>query len=429
MLEVVNRSVAPKVKHVPELTLPEMDERYAGSVAIRTYCGGTEALNSLSVYQRGGTAEMADKELATLYSRMMMAGGASYDATTIADAIDFCGSWNSNGVYGHYICNNLFSINSRFAEVLPYFADYVNNPIFPEDMLVIEKRKLISAIELNAKSVSWNANACASQMMMGENHPFSKGMTVDGVREVTARDLRELNGSRNRFGGRVIYMAGQFGDRELALVRDALGGVDAHARQTELNIVPFSPVSACTEKFVAVDSAIQNAVSLTLPAIGREHPDYVALHIAVMALGGYFGSRLNMNIREDKGLTYGISASLVGYQEGGYVMISAQCAPENTRLLIDEVRNEIDMLAANPPEGEELIRLRQIGVGSLFESVSTPLSIAGFHALELTVGCPHNYFDDKCRALRNLTGEHIAVVAKKYLKSDLLRVAIAGKKV
>lgn len=429
MWKSVERSAAPRVECVPVVKLPGMEEFCQGDTVFRTYCGGTERLNSLSVYQQGGVAEAANKAVATLYARMMSAGSLRYDAATIADAVDFCGSWNSNGAYSHYVSNSLFSINSRFAEVLPYFADYVNNPTVPEEMLEIEKRKIISALELNAKSVSWNADECASRMMMGDNHPLLRNITVECVKAVTTRDLLAFNRQWNRYGGRYVYMAGQIGEKEIDLVRDALGGIDDREVNNELNIVPFCPVQAGKEECVEVESAVQNAVTLTLPAIGREHPDYVDLHIAVMALGGYFGSRLNRNIREEKGLTYGIGASLVGQREGGYVSVSAQCAPQSTRLLIDEVRKELDALRTNPPEGEELMRLCQSGVGALFESVSTPLAIAGFHALELTVGCPRNYFDHKCESLRNLTGDRIAAMAEKYLKSDLIRVAIAGEKV
>jgi len=147
-----------------------------------------------------------------------------------------------------------------------------------------------------------------------------------------------------------------------------------------------------------------------------------------MALGGYFGSRLMMNVREEKGLTYGISSYLLGCREGSYVTIAAQCDCDNTALVIDEIKAEMRRLADNPPQGEELSRLKLHAATSLAEILDTPASIMGYYANRLYVGTPDDYFESQQAAINALSGEIIAEMASRYLQPDMLSVVVAGRK-
>lgn len=398
-----------------------------GGTVLNVLNSGSDAVNSLNVITAGGRCEGHMDAVGQLCASLAGEGTRKYGSAEMADVFDYCGSWVSGGAMSHFTSHRIFSLNSQFEKVLPYFQSLVSEPSFPEEAFERERRKLMKITELNRKSVYWNAEAVGNRLIMGENHPLARLTTVEGLEELTVEQLRDFNRIWNRPCMRHIYLAGQITEEIRRLVVDVFSESESPEELPALDVRKFNPAPAGSVELVEVEGAVQNAVCMLLPAVGRSHPDYISLHIAVNALGGYFGSRLNQNIREKKGLTYGINAMLLGQLDGAYIEIVAQCDPAFTERLRDEVMKELVDLAENPPEGEELQRLIQSAVGSQFDTVSTPLSICDFHCTELTVGCPAGYFDAKTRALQQLRGEDIAAMARKYLKPELVRTVVAGK--
>jgi len=189
---------------------------------------------------------------------------------------------------------------------------------------------------------------------------------------------------------------------------------------------PFAPDYAGSEVVVDHPGALQSAVVMSIPAIDRSHPDYCALRLATMALGGYFGSRLMTNLREDKGLTYGVTAGLYGYREGSAVMVSTQCDNRSVKSVVDETVNEIKKLADNPPEGEELNRLIQTASTGLASILDSPFNVINHIAAERLTGTPVDYFDRQQTAVASLSAETIGNCARRYLDPDKMLIAVVG---
>ena len=132
------------------------------------------------------------------------------------------------------------------------------------------------------------------------------------------------------------------------------------------------------------------------------------------------------NIREEKGLTYGIGASLLGMLDGAYIQISADTDNSSVGALVEEVRHEMEYLAENPPQGEELLRFRRAMGSNLASLLETPYSVADYLASMLISGIRPGYFARQVDILRDLTPNDIAAMARKYLRPELLSTAVAG---
>ena len=137
-----------------------------------------------------------------------------------------------------------------------------------------------------------------------------------------------------------------------------------------------------------------------------------------MALGGYFGSRLMSNIREDKGLTYHISAVLMGEHNESMALVSALCDKSYTEQVVAEISEELRRLAANPPEGEELSRLKLHAMTDLAEMLDNPANVMSYYITQLLVGTPADYFAAQQQALRALSPEIISDMAARYLTPE-----------
>ena len=206
-----------------------------------------------------------------------------------------------------------------------------------------------------------------------------------------------------------------------------VAGMARGSRKSIIDIRPYVPEEP-VRKDLYLEGACQAAVSAGMPAIGRPDPDYIALRLAVMALGGFFSSRLMSKIREEKGLTYGISAYLSGTYEGASVHVEAQCDVEYVEQVIEETRREIARMAVEPPAGEELQRLKMHAWSDLASITDSPFSMAANYISRKTFGMPADYFERQLQEIRSLTPERLAEVSARYLNPERLSVVTCSPK-
>ena len=148
--------------------------------------------------------------------------------------------------------------------------------------------------------------------------------------------------------------------------------------------------------------------------------------LTVNSLGGYFGSRLSTNIRERLGLTYGINASLLGYAEGSLIRISTECDNASRDLVVEEIGAEMRRLASDPPGSDEMERICMTEYSSLLDIMETPFTVSDFYQSLHVNGVTADYFYQRLEAARTMTSERIAEIAGKYLRPELMTVAVAG---
>ena len=174
--------------------------------------------------------------------------------------------------------------------------------------------------------------------------------------------------------------------------------------------------------------SLQSCVVMGLPAVKRDHEDYIPLRILVIALGGYFGSRLMSNIREEKGYTYGISASLIGRTDMSYISISSECDTKYTGLLIEEVKNEINRLIECKLDDAELDVVRANVLSDLVRTSDSPFSVAEYHITSICCDIPDDYFSRHIELIKNITPGKLQQMAEKYFIPEKLFISVAGDK-
>ncbi|MDE6651630.1 MAG: insulinase family protein, partial [Paramuribaculum sp.] len=205
------------------------------------------------------------------------------------------------------------------------------------------------------------------------------------------------------------------------------GSVKDETDTLKLKIVPFSPAEADFHEHIKVENSVQTALDVSIPSISRSHPDYLALRLAVMALGGYFGSRLQQNIREDKGLTYGISAALLGRPEGSSISVRTSCNHDYLTKVREEIFKEMLKMSAEPMTREEIKRLKLAEIGSLMDVTDSPESIIGFHRTIYSENLHSDYFAQRIEAVNRIEAEDIMRVAAAYFLPEKAISVSAGQ--
>lgn len=422
---IVDRTKAPEIKPMGALHLPEVEvQTLSNGIELRMLDGGAWDLNQLSITWRGGELE-SSTAVAKLAMPLMQEGAAGLSGSEISEALDFRGA-NFSANAGLHNCGvKLSSLNSMSDGLLPLLRKIILQPEFPERAFEVYRENAAHACRLNESKVSYLSERALKPLIMGATNPGAQSYTADDVLAVNRDSLVDFHRNIISGAGCKAYLSGRITDALHSEVCEFLESLPAPTHEMSLNLAPFVAMPA-QEVGVEKADAMQSAIHIGLPAPLRSHPDYVPLRFTVTALGGYFGSRLMKNIREDKGYTYGISSGLLGRREGSYIMITAQAAAEYVRPLIDEVKRELVRLATEPMQPDELQRLRQYVESSLMDTLDTPFSIMDFYSGMEMLGMPGDYFSRQVEVARNLSAEMIQKMAAKYLRPEEMRVAIAG---
>lgn len=424
---MIDRTKAPEVKPFGHLELPKENvEKLSNGLTFHWLSSGDQDVAKLNIIVEGGHDDVDNPCVATFAAELLREGTRQMDSEQIADTIDYNGAWLNSNASGHYSNIVLSSLASKVGDLADLSVDCMIEPTMPQHSFEIIKQKGVAQQKLNLSRVAFLAAADNKRLICGPNHREAKTPTIEQIESITRDELLEFH--HGRLDARLMhaYLCGRLDDKLVDKVRRSLQRIPAAGLPSPIEIAPHVALAPQISKIEKADS-LQSAVVLSIPSIMRSNPDYNALRMAVSALGGYFGSRLMMNIREDKGYTYGISAALVGQREGGYVQISAQCDNKYTDALIEEVRNELRGMAERPLSDDEFGRLYFHVSSDLASTLDSPFTMMDYYELQLTVGTPKNYFNDRMDTLRHLTPEQICELSKKYLSPDDLRISVAGK--
>lgn len=420
------RTIPPKTTDLTMLKLPPMsEETLPGGIVLKIYDNCDTPVSGMSIISEGGSAESGNANLALLYGTMMREGSVNHTAAGIAEMLEHNGAVINTKVLNHHHQLELFTPNSRWNESFAVAADIFKHPVMEEAAFIHHREAAAKKLEIDFKKVKYLAERRMWQITEGDSHPLATSESPEGIMELTRDNLLQLS-RKFDYAPTTIYLTGQIDTTIVESVKKAFGNHPATSRNGGLNIEPFRFNRHESIEIVDVDGAQQSAVAMRIPAIPRSHPDYDVLHIVVNALGGYFGSRLMLNIRENKGYTYGIRAGLFGYREGAFIGISAECDNRMVNRLIDEVAIELHRMATEPPQGEEFKRLKQATISSMLEMLETPFTIGAAHTLEQTLAIKPDFVENKCRVLAAITPERLAETAALYLNRGKMNVVVAG---
>ncbi|MBD5234549.1 MAG: insulinase family protein [Bacteroidales bacterium] len=421
----MNRTQAPAVREFGKLTIPEaVVEKLPNGITLHIISGGEQPVCSLAIFLPGGIAEEGEILPKIMLDTMADAAG-EFKAGELGELLDFNGVRIGSAVYGHWSTLKVSMLNHRAEAVLPLVKSILVEPLFPEDRIEVTKTTTKVRLETSLHNVATVGDRLFDRIMLGEHHPLARNPKPGDVDAFTREDVVALHRRLINTEGMHVFVMGQLDESLLGQVRTVFGSLASLGEGLAGRTEPYAPAGAgiYTEQGPAT---MQDAVVAGIPTITRDNPDYIPLRLTVMALGGYFGSRLMANIREEKGLTYGIYAYLAGAAEGAYVKIFAQCDKAYTVTVIEEIKNELTRLAENPPEGEELAALKLHATSSLAETLDTPMTIGGYYSAQLTAGTPDDYFTAQQEAIAALTSADIARLARTYLNPEQLRIGIVG---
>lgn len=424
----LNRNIAPKVVDFSQLVIPKCRKLVLDNgIKLNIIDQGEFDVNRLTMSWIGGANDVDSFSTLMLASELTREGSKFHSGAEIAETFDFNGSWLKSEYHSHHSTMVLHSLNRRFNHVLPTLIESISQPIYQEQEFEINREKMAKRKELNLTKVAYLSKLSNQVLIYGKDHPCAFDETPQDVRNIYLNDIKTLHSTIFNANNCELFLAGRITPQIEDLINNYFCQLEISAQPLSHRIVTITPETPQID-FVDVPDSMQCAITMAIPTIPRSHPDYTDLRYTIMALGGYFGSRLMANIREDKGYTYGISSVLLGNWEGGVASISTQCDNSYTYAVIDEVKKEIENLKLNNFDIEELNRLKRYAMTQVAAILDSPFSIMDYYENIRHVLTPHDYFEKMQHSIQNLSSERISELAQKYLSTENLRISIAGDK-
>lgn len=393
------------------------------------YHAPVSAIARISIMFPAGSVYEEKKLQAFFAYQLLKQGSKKKSAAVVNDLLDFYGSYTETELGKDGAILHIFLQNRYATELLSVISELITEPAFEESELEIFRNKQKQKFIISLEKVSGMARNALPELLFGSKHPYGGKVTPMHYDAITIEDLRQFYSTCIAGKKFSVMLAGLAEKDLLQAIDNTLGKIPVSEKLTEIPAEKFSvdaykPTSLHIEK----PDAIQNAILLAKPTPNRLHPDFYALHIATTALGGYFGSRLMRNIREDKGYTYGIGAAVSTYKNGGFFIVSTEVGADVYKDACKEIYKEIDTLCQELMDVEELETVKSYMQGDLLRDTDGPFALADRFLHQHVNHLPKDYMEQFSSAIQQVTPETIKEVAARYLHTSTLCEIVAGKK-
>ncbi|HAL81909.1 MAG TPA: insulinase family protein [Mucilaginibacter sp.] len=357
---------------------------------------------------------------------MLTEGTGSLTAAQIADKVDFYGAFLQVDYGYDHSQVTLYSLNKHLQHTLPVIYDIINDSIFPEKELETFIRNQQQKLQVSMQKNDFVARRVFNKAMFGATL-YGLGADPDDYKTLHREDMLAHFKQMYQPSNCTIVIAGKIEQDILELVTNTFDkgwtNSPVNADTTQPGLQPATEHFYLTEK----PDALQSAIRMGIPAINRTHPDFPLLQVLNTVLGGYFGSRLMVNIREDKGYTYGIGSGMASFKQGGSLFIATEVGADVCKAAITEIEKELNLLRNEPIPAEELSLVRNFMLGSLLGSLENVFSHADKFKNLYFAGLDYDYYDRYVNVVKTVAADQLQELANRYLNFDQFYKVIVGK--
>ena len=419
---MLNRKSAPEITDAInfQLNLPPYQKiSLKNGVEVFLLDMGTVDTLMMSLVFYAGNYYENENGTAAAANYMLKSGTRSKTAYDINNFFEYHGSY-LNRQSGHETAElTLHCMKKNFSELLPVIAELVVESTFPEEELEIYKKNMQQRLQVNLRKSDFVAGRLIDSYLFGPEHPYGRFSTLDTYSSLHIDRLKEFYREYYLNGRCVIFMAGPLPEGVAPLIDQHLGSLPlkGSVRPGSLS-KPILPAKEKKYRITNDPDSVQGAIRVARNFPNRHHPDFQKMQVLNNIFGGFFGSRLMANIREDKGFTYGIHSYLLNLvQESGF-MISTEAGKDVTEETLREVYLEMKRLCNEPVPDDELKISKNYMIGTLLGDLDGPFQVAGRWKSLVLNGLTEEYFNRGIEIIKSIQPSEIQELANKYLNPD-----------
>lgn len=371
---------------------------------------------------RAGTSVQLKPFVASSTLNMLGEGSSTMTAQQIADELDFYGSYFDVNIDRDYTYISFCSLSKFFAPTIKVAREIVLHPIFPERELktYCEKRK--QSLKIERRKIEVQSRELFAKALFGAEHPYGISASEECYDDVAREDVVAMYERCYTADNCFVVMSGRIDDEVMSAVEELVAGLS----RGEICHVKEAPTETTYCLHREVNEALQSSIRIGRLLFPRTHPDFVGMQVVASILGGYFGSRLMSNLREEHGYTYGVSAAMINFDREGYFALATQVAREHRDDALREIYSEIERLRVELVSEEELEMVKNVMIGEILRILDGPFGIADVTIENIMCGMDNEATERSVEAIAAITAEEIRDLAYRYLERDKLVEVVVG---
>ena len=423
----MNRTEAPEIKLIEQIALPGFELVHLDNgVPLYIVNAGEQDVVKLELMFKSGKW-YEEKNLVSDYTnRMLREGTTKNNAKALADKFDYYGANINTGVGYESGGAVLYSLTKQIDHLLELLVEIFTDSTFPDKEFetIISNKKQKFAVDMKKNEFLSNRNFVNA--LYGQNHPYGRVTQPEHFDQINTGDLRAFFKKYYHASNLTIILSGRFDEQLVKKINQYFGVKSWTGEKASDNITHVIEPSQDLIQHTEKTDSVQSAIAIGNTSINKTHPDFLKLSVLNTVFGGYFGSRLMSNIREEKGYTYGIYSSFVSYPHGGFIEIASEVGKEVREATLAEIKHEIDILRTELIDEEELQIVKNYMSGRILRSIDGPMKFSETLKGLILYNQDVTYIQQLLKTVREVTSAELIELANKYLDYDKMYKITVG---
>lgn len=418
---MLNRTIAPPIKDPIELDLklqPYEHSTLDNGVPVYTINAGAQEVTLIEMVFYAGNCYEDQNIIAGTANHLLKNGTSKRSAFEINEHFEYYGAYLNRQCFNETANITLHCLNKHLENVLPVIGELITDSVFPEEELAIYKQNQIQRLKVSLQKCDFVANRFIDKYLYGFNHPYGRYTSVEDFNALQRQQIIDFYNHYYRNGKCIIFVAGKL-PRNL---QQQLNKTFGHLPLNKLDLAKKDHTITYADKkkhhIINDENGVQGAIRIARPFPNRRHPDFTKAQVLNNVFGGFFGSRLMSNIREDKGYTYGIHSYFQNHVQQSAWMVSTEAGRDVCEATMREVYKEMKGLREELVDEEELLLVRNYMMGSILGDLDGPFQIIARWKNYILHGLTDAYFYNAINTIKTVTAEELKQLAEKYLNPE-----------
>jgi predicted Zn-dependent peptidase len=423
----LDRSVTPSLAKVERLNVLQPEKiTLPNGIPVYVFTGLQQDVVKIECVFNAGKWFEESRLQASMTARLIKEGSKDYPSYKFNDMLDFYGASVKASAGPDTSYFQLFSLNKHLSQILPIVQDVVKGPLVEERDLEIVVQANREQLKVNLMKPDYLADKLFSETLYGNTHPYGYDLELEDYDNLNRDLLLSYHKSSYSASNCSIVISGNVDSKALKALEREFGGSDWFGDKARMHVHKELDSKEKLVRYDAMEGSYQTAIRIGKKLFNKATPDYQEFSVVNTILGGYFGSRLMSNIREDKGFTYGIHSGLSSMRHGGHLVISTEVGVEVRQAAIDEIYAEMVRLQQEPVPSEELDLVRNYMLGRLQNSLDGPFKVAAMYKGLFTYDLDIDYIYTLVDVINTITPARIQELANRYLDPSTMHEITVG---
>ena len=417
----IDRKIAPAIHDAIEFDYilpPITTQTLSNGLAVYWLNGGVQDVVEIDWVFPAGLWYEPSSGIAHATAGLLKNGTHKRTAQQINEALEFYGATVKANAGNDFATVTLYSLTKHLPQVLPILFEMFTEASFPEDEIATYKQNTIQRLLVSLRQSEFVANQRIDAMIFGENHPYGRFTQKETIEALSQEGIKTFYKKHYDLSGVQIFMAGKVGAEEVAVLEEIFGGVSINKNSKKTVAASITPDSNRLQHLVNDPNSVQAAIRIGKRFPNRLDPDFAPMIVLNTLFGGYFGSRLMSNIREEKGYTYGIYSSLSPFIHDGALTIHTEVGRDVYEDAVKEIYKEMEIICSETIDEEELLLVKNYLLGNMLGDLDGPFSILHRWRTLILNGLTVEHFNKNINIYKNVTVEELSAIARKHFTKE-----------